>query len=212
MVKAYIRVSTQEQDHAAQKQAILEFANDKGIRVDKFIAVTMSSRKQKEERRIDELEELDEGDTLISTELSRIGRSVPQVLEVLNGLIQKKVRVILLKQNLDIKNGEMDIASKVIVHMFSLMAELERDLISQRTKEALAHKKTKGVLPKGWRKGQGRTSICDHYKTDIKHMKQLGYSYPMISSSLRLRGANITPRGIAKWIKNNTIKNNVATL
>jgi DNA invertase Pin-like site-specific DNA recombinase len=87
---------------------------------------------------------LNETDTLIVTELSRLGRSTAEVVALVNALIQRNIRLITIKQNLDIQRHDMN--SKIIITLFSLIAELERDLISLRTKEALSAKKARGQV------------------------------------------------------------------
>jgi DNA invertase Pin-like site-specific DNA recombinase len=112
--------------------------------VSDHIELTVSSRKSSKQRRTDELlSQLASLDTLIVTELSRLGRSTSEVLALVNALIDNRVRVIIIKQNLDI--CEHDLNSKAVITLFSLFGELERDLISLRTKEALAAKKAKGI-------------------------------------------------------------------
>lgn len=148
---AYIRASTDKQDLNNQKLEILEYARQNNLTVDEFIEITVSSRKTSKQRRIDELlQKLADSDTLIVTELSRLGRSTSEVIALVNGLVQRNVRIIIIKQNLDISKHDM--TSKIIATLFSLFAELERDLVSLRTKEALAAKKVQGVKlgkPKG---------------------------------------------------------------
>ena len=111
----------------------------------------ISSRKTNKQRRINELlERLEEADTLMVTELSRLGRSTSEVIDLVNGLTKRNVRLIICKQNLDI--SQQDINSKVSLTFFALFSDLERDLISLRTKEALASKKRRGQVlgkPKG---------------------------------------------------------------
>ena len=111
--------------------------------MDEFIEITVSSRKTTKQRRIDEmLAKLNDSDALIVTELSRLGRSTAEAIGLVNELIQQDIRVIVIKQNLDIARHDM--SSKIIVTLFSLFAELEQDLVSMRTKEALAVKKAQG--------------------------------------------------------------------
>ena len=142
---AYIRASTDKQDLNNQKLEILEFARKKELKVDEFVEITISSRTTSKQRRIDEvLERLKDSDTLIVTELSRLGRSTPEVIALVNAMVVRTIRVIIIKQNLDIK-GEHDMNSKIITTLFSLFGELERDLISLRTKEALAAKRMQGI-------------------------------------------------------------------
>ena len=133
---AYIRASTDKQDVQNQRLEILEYAREKNIKVDEFIALTRSSRKDSKHRRLDELlEKLQASDTLIVTEFSRLGRSTGEVIMLINELVAHQIRIIILEQKLDIKQNH-DMTSKVMVTLFSLFAELERDLISLRTKEA----------------------------------------------------------------------------
>ena len=130
---------------------LLEFARKRGVKIDEFVEVTISSRKTSKQRRIDELLQLlNKTDTVIVTELSRLGRSTAEVIALVNALVQRNIRLIAIKQNLDIQQQDMN--SKVIVTLFSLFSELERDLISLRTKEALSAKRTRGQVlgkPKG---------------------------------------------------------------
>jgi len=168
---AYLRTSTNKQDLNNQKLEILEFARKKKLNVDEFVQITMSSQKTPKQRRIDEvLEKLVGYDILIVTELSRLGRSTAEVISLINALVDKSIRVIICKQNLDISQQDMN--SKIIVTLFSLFSELERDLISLRTKEALASKKASGVVlgkPKG-------TIQKSKFDKDIERIKELlGY-------------------------------------
>ena len=114
---------------------------------------------------------LNDADTLIVTELSRLGRSTAEVIGLVNELIKKQVRVIVIKQNLDMKQHDM--TSKVMITLFSLFAELERDLISLRTKEALANKKAQGVRL-GKPKGTVQKSKFDQDVIKIKELLALG--------------------------------------
>ncbi|MFT4060149.1 MAG: recombinase family protein [Legionella sp.] len=181
MVKtiAYIRTSTDKQDLNNQKLEIFEFAKKNKLEVDDFIEMTISSRKTSKERRIDEmLSVLDDADTLIVTELSRLGRSTAEVIGLVNELIKKQVRVIAIKQNLDMKQHDM--TSKVMITLFSLFAELERDLISLRTKEALANKKAQGIQL-GKPKGTVQKSKFDQDVVKIKELLALGLSVRKIA-------------------------------
>lgn len=179
---AYIRASTDKQDLNNQKLEIFEFAKINKLEVDDFIQMTISSRKTTKERRIDEMiSVLDDADTLIVTELSRLGRSTAEVIGLVNELIKKKVRVIAIKQNLDMKQHDM--TSKVMITMFSLFAELERDLISLRTKEALASKKMQGIQL-GKPKGTIQKSKFDKDSDKIKELLALGLSVRKIATFL----------------------------
>lgn len=200
---AYIRASTDKQDLNNQKLEIFEFAKKNKLEVDDFIQMTISSRKTTKERRIDEmLSILDDADTLIVTELSRLGRSTAEVIGLINELIKKQVRVIAIKQNLDIKQHDM--ASKVMITLFSLFSELERDLISLRTKEALASKKAQGILL-GKPKGTIQKSKFDKDIDKIQELLTLGLSVRKIATFLGYTnhiGLNtyISKRGLRKVI------------
>lgn len=179
---ASIRTSTDKQDNDTQKLEIYEYARKKGLTVDEIIQVQISSRKNQLQRRIDELvEKLKEADILIVTEISRLGRSTAEVIQLINKLLMNKIRVISIKQNLDISGH--DISSKIIVTMFSLLAELERDLVSLRTKEALAAKKSKGIKL-GKPKGTIQKSKFDKDIERIKELLCLGVSARKISKIL----------------------------
>lgn len=170
-IVAYVRASTSKQDLSYQRLEILEFARGQQLNIDDVVEVTISSRKTSRERRIDELLELlHEADTLIVTELSRLGRSTAEVITIVNALVERDIRLIAIKQNLDMYKHDMQ--SKVMITLFSLFAELERDMISLRTKEALAAKKAQGMnlgKPKG-------TLQKSKFDKDVEKIKELlGY-------------------------------------
>ena len=181
-IVAYLRASTDKQDLSHQKLEILEFARRQALRVDEYVELTISSRKTSKQRRIDELAQmLDETDTLIVTELSRLGRSTAEVIALVNALVERNIRVITIKQNLDISRQDMN--SKIIISLFSLFslfAELERDLISLRTRETLAAKKAQG-RPLGKPKGTLQKSKFDQDVARIKEL--LGYGLSVRKSA-----------------------------
>jgi DNA invertase Pin-like site-specific DNA recombinase len=198
---AYIRTSTDKQDLNNQKLEIFEFAKKNKLEVDDFIQMTISSRKTSKERRIDEmLLTLEDADTLVVTELSRLGRSTAEVIGLVNELIKKQVRVIAIKQNLDIKKHDM--TSKVMITLFSLFSELERDLISLRTKEALANKKAQGIQL-GKPKGTIQKSKFDNDLDKIKELLNLGLSVRKIAIFL----GYTNHIGLNTYIKKRDIKN-----
>lgn len=181
---AYIRVSTSSQDIKNQKLEIYEYARKHDFEIDQFIEVEASSKKSTKNRRIEELlTKINERNILIITELSRLGRSTSEIIDLVNQLIAKKVRLISIKQRLDIRTHDM--ASKVMVTMFSLFSELERDLISSRTKEALANKKSQGIKL-GKPKGTIQKSKFDSDAEKIKELLDLGLSVRKISKHLGL--------------------------
>ena len=142
----------------------------------------MSSRQTSKQRRIDELlTQLADSDTLIVTELSRLGRSTAEVVALVNKLLQRNIRVIVIKQRLDI--AQHDMQSKIIVTLFSLFAELERDLVSLRTREALATRKSQGVKL-GKPKGTIQASQFDKDRPRIEELLSLGLSVRKIARLL----------------------------
>lgn len=170
---AYLRVSTSQQDLKNQRYEILSYAQQNGLKVDDFIEAEVSSRKGTSERLIDVLmQNLGAGDTVIVSELSRIGRSTIEVLNIINGLHQAGVQFVAIKQNIS-TSGSGDMQSKVMLTMFSLFAELERDLISDRTRRALEAKKAAGVKigrPKG-RTSASKLDGMEHQLTELLRKK-----------------------------------------
>jgi len=152
---AYLRVSKDTQDVNNQRLAILQFAQRERIQVDGFMEVTVSSQKTVKERKIDILlESLFEGDTLIVSELSRMGRSVGEIITIVDTLVRKRINFFAVKEGIRLDGSQNcdDIQAKVMITLFGLFAEIERKLISMRTKEALATAKAAGKKlgrPKG---------------------------------------------------------------
>ena len=164
---AYLRVSTRSQDLANQKLAILEFSQKRRFPVDQFIESRISSRQSPLERRIDEmLGRLQMGDRLLVSELSRLGRSLGQVIQIVDTLVHRNIRFIAIKEGIEF-DGKQDLQTKVMIALFGLFAEVERDLISERTKEGLAAAKAQGKLL-GRPKGALGTSKLDGKEQDIR--------------------------------------------
>jgi DNA invertase Pin-like site-specific DNA recombinase len=149
---AYLRISTVGQDCDNQRLAILDYAHRRKINIDEFISMQVSSRKTPQQRGILELlKRLEPGDVLLVSELSRLGRSVGQIIQMIDHLITNQIRFVAIKENIEL-SGKQDIQTKVMVTMFGLFAEIERDLISERTKEGIAAARIKGKIigrPKG---------------------------------------------------------------
>ena len=120
---AYLRVSTRSQDLANQKLAILEFSQKRRFPIDQFIESRISSRKSPLERRIDEmLGTLQPGDRLLVSELSRLGRSLGQVIQIVETLVRRKIRFIAIKEAIEF-DGKQDLRTKVMIALFGLFAE-----------------------------------------------------------------------------------------
>ena len=181
-VLAYLRTSTDKQDLNNQRLEILEYARQQGIQIADFIAIAISSRKNPYERRIDELlSRLNEDDTLLVTELSRLGRSTGQVINLIDEVVDTGIRIIVIKQGLILDKAQNDIQSLTMITLLSLFAEMERMMISCRTKEALATKKSQG-MPLGKPKGTIQGSIYDQDREQIVELLRLGVSMRRISS------------------------------
>ena len=197
-VWGYLRVSTDDQNLKSQKLAILEWANENDLSVHHWIEVKSSSRKSTKMRKIDELlDQVSAGDTIITTELSRMGRSVGQIAILMDRLIGLGVKLVSLKEDIRL-NGSMNIQSKMMVTMVSLFAEIERDLISERTKEGLARAKADGKVL-GRPKGKLGTSKLDPHQDLIKqYLKQkvskaslakiFGCSWTAMNAFIKSRG------------------------
>lgn len=179
---AYIRTSTDKQELNNQRLAILEYAQKNNLKINEFVEIQVSSRKTPKQRRIEDLlEKLSNSDMLIVTELSRLGRSTPEVIGLVNGLIARNIRVVILKENLDISKHDMN--SKVVITLFALFSDLERDLISLRTREALALKKAQGQIL-GKPIGTVQKSKFDKDAGKIIELLKLGLSIRKIAKFL----------------------------
>lgn len=144
MIYGYIRVSTDKQTVENQRFEINQFCSKQEMVIERWIEETISGTKEVDKRTLGKLlKKTQKGDVLICSELSRLGRSLFMIMEVLNSCMKKDVQVWTIKDNYRLGN---DISSKVLAFAFGLSAEIERNLISQRTKEALARKKAEGVI------------------------------------------------------------------
>jgi len=143
MIYGYIRVSTDKQTVKNQRFEIAQFCKKNEMAVDKWIEETISGTMAAEKRKLGELlATLQKDDILICSELSRLGRNLLMIMSILNACMEKEVQVWTVKDNYRLG---MDINSKVLAFAFGLSAEIERTLISQRTKEALARVKSEGT-------------------------------------------------------------------
>jgi len=170
-VIGYIRVSTEEQDLAKQEHLLLKYAQQYGMHIDDFIQVEISSRRSTLERRIDELvSRLNNGDVLLAAELSRLGRNMFEVINLINQLSERGVQLIFVRQ------PELSTAGphgKLLLAIYSYFAEAEREFISVRTKQGLAAARTQGKQlgrPKGSR---DKERVLDPYREQIKEYLQL---------------------------------------
>jgi len=144
MVYGYIRVSTDKQTVENQRFEIEQFCSKQSLKIERWIEETISGTKSPEKRLLGSLlAEVQKDDLIICSELSRLGRSLFMVMSILNHLMKAGVRVWTIKDNYRLGDN---IQSKVLAFAFALSAEIERDLISQRTKEALARRRFDGII------------------------------------------------------------------
>lgn len=199
MILGYLRVSTNKQDLTNQELALRQYAEKNKFTVDKFIESEMSSRKTFKERKIDELlEMLHEGDTLIVSEISRLGRSVGQIIQIIDTLIKNKINFIALKEDIKINGGEQNMQTKSTITLFSLFAEIERDLISQRTKQGLEVARMNKRLI-GRPKGYGKSKL-DEKKAEIEALLNNGSTKTFVAKRYET-----TLQNLYKWLKKNNL-------
>ncbi len=196
---AYLRISTGHQDINSQRLELYDYARGNNLTIDEFIEIEVSSRKSIKARRIDELlESLKEGDLLLVSELSRLGRSVGQISQIVDALIKKNIRFVAVKESIRL-NGKQDIQTKTMITMFSLFAEIERDLISERTKQGLLAAKSKEKLL-GRPKGSGKSKL-DEFKPEIEALLKNGSSKTFIATRYKTSLPNLY-----KWMKKHGLK------
>ncbi|WP_270980122.1 recombinase family protein [Campylobacter helveticus] len=167
MVIAYARVSTDKQDNISQERLIKDYCKANSIALDKYISVEISSRKSQEQRQITQLTEiLKEGDTLITAELSRLSRSMFEAINIISSLIDKGIEIIFIRQpELNLMEDKI---KKLLFGFYAYIAEVERDMISQRTKAGLKVAKEKGV-----KLGRPVDTLNSKYDKDIDKIKEL---------------------------------------
>lgn len=168
-IHAYVRVSTDKQETENQRGEIRRYIEEKKLaHVDEWHDINISSGKSTSDRKIEALIlSIKEGDLLICTEMTRLGRSTAQLLNIVDNIIGRGGRIVFIKNNIDVDPTTRDnITTKVMLTVFSLMAEVERDFIRQRIKEALKTKKDNGATL-GRKKGAIVASKYDKYAGDI---------------------------------------------
>ncbi len=193
----YLRVSTIDQDIEKNKADILKLANDKELGKVLFTEEKVSGRISWKKRKIAGiLESLKEGDNIVVSELSRLGRSMLECMEMLSIASEKRINVYAVKGNWQL---DRSIQSKIIAMAFSMAAEIERDLISQRTKEALRARKAAGK-PLGRPKGPGKSKL-DQYRPEIEALLGNGSTQKFIANRY-----NTTEANLHNWMKKHGVK------
>ena len=192
----YLRVSTDNQDLDKNRADILTLANKEDLGRVEFVEEKVSGKVPWRKRRIAAiLEELHEGDALIVSELSRLGRSMLECMEILSIAAAARIRVYAIKGAWRL---DETIQSKIIAMAFSMAAEIEHDLISARTTEALRARKATG-LPLGRPKGPGKSKL-DPFRPEIEALLANGSTQRFIA-----RRYNTTPANLSSWIRKHGI-------
>lgn len=200
MIYGYIRVSTDKQSVENQKFEIHNFCTREKMQVDKWIEETISGNKAVEKRKLGILlRKLNKEDILICSEISRLGRNLMMIMSILNHCMEREIKVWTIKDNYRLGS---DINSKVLAFAFGLSAEIERNLISQRTKEALARKKAEGVIlgrPKGSKSKKRKLTGRESRITELLNRQ--------FSKSAIARKFNVSRVTVVNYIQEKSLEN-----
>ena len=185
MTLGYIRVSTHQQNSENQKHKILEYAHSSKFTIDEFIEIEISSKGNHKKRLIDELFiKLKSGDTLICTELSRLGRNMLEILNLIERFNKAQIKLIFVNQP-ELSTNQNNALSNLLLAIYGYFAQTEREIISERTKQGLAAAKASGKKlgrPKG---AKAKTRVLDPYNDEI-----LNYLKAKVSQSSVLKIIN----------------------
>ena len=197
-VLGYLRVSTSDQDLEKFKSDILKFANEKDFGKVTFCQEKVSGYRTswKDRKLFNVISDLGKDDVLITPELSILGRSTLEVLEILKEAKDKEISIYAVKEGLEL-NGS--IASKVMSTMLALFAELEHDFISMRTKEGLRQARLQGKML-GRPKGPGKSKL-DPYRPEIESLLRTGSTKVFIAQRY-----NSSVPNLLNWLKKNKIQ------
>ncbi len=177
-VAAYLRVSTDKQTVQNQKNEILKFCKREQLEVTVWCTETVSGTKQESERELGVLlRELGKGDILIITEVSRLSRQMMNIMNIIHRSIERGISIYTIKEGY---RFDSSINSQVLAFAFGLCAEIERTLISQRTREALAHRRAQGVTL-GRPRGSFRAGKLSRHEQEIRMLRQEGLSFQKIA-------------------------------
>jgi len=192
---AYLRVSTDKQTNLSQELEIRKWSDAEAWRVDEWIEVSTSSGQTLEKRRIPELlDKLQPGDTLVTYALDRLGRSAGQVCTLIDELVKRKINFVSLRDGIRL-NGRKDMTATIMVSTFSLLAELERAIIRERTIAGLQKARAEGRIG-GRPKGSLGPSKLDPHKEEIARKLSDGVPKTRICRDYQTSGANLD-----QWIR-----------
>jgi DNA invertase Pin-like site-specific DNA recombinase len=199
MIYGYIRVSSDRQTVENQRFEINSFCKASNLEIDGWIEETISGTRDYDKRELGKLlKKVKKNDLIICAELSRLGRNLFMIMEILNICMNKECKVWTIKDNYRL--GE-DIQSKVLAFAFGLSAEIERNLISQRTKEALARKRSEGVVlgrPRGSKSSRVKLSGKEEI---IRDLRRQGVSMAKIAAIYKVNRMTV-----AKFIKDKNLE------
>ena len=199
----YTRVSTSMQSTINQRNEIFEYAHKCNILLDKIIEVEISSSKNKKERLIeDTLTKLKKNDVLIVTKLDRLGRSAIEVLEIIEEIKTKGIILHLIHDGLIVDGNISSPVNDMMITLLSGFAQMEKNFISERTKSALAQRKTQGIKL-GRKKGAIVKSIYDEHLDNIKELINKKVTFSNIS---KIIGTG-TRQSLNNYIKSRKLKN-----
>lgn len=174
MIIGYLRVSTEKQNPENQRDEIRRFADEKGWHVDTWVAETVSGKVPPKKRKLGRLlRRMKKGDILIISEISRLSRSLTEIMTIMGQCLERQISIYTTKERYTFDNS---INSKVLCFAFGLVAEIERNLISMRTKEALAVKKAEGVVLGRRRGSDVKMEVLRQNEARIEAMLAAGLS------------------------------------
>jgi len=195
MVYGYVRVSTDRQTIDNQRFEIKRFCSKKNIAIDQWIEETISGTQLPEKRLLGSLlAEAKAGDLIVCSELSRLGRSMFMIMSILNQFVINGVRIWTIKDNYQLGD---DIQAKILAFAFGLASEIERDLIAQRTKEALARKRSEGI-----KLGRPLGRKSDHLKLSGHETEIRSMIDENISKCAIARSFGVCRQTVASFLKN----------
>ena len=189
-VIGYIRVSSNKQTLEHQKYEIEQFANQNNIVVDRWVMEKISSRKALNKRQLGQLlDDLQPNDILIAAEISRLGRSLLEVMHILEYCLNKNCQVWTIKENYRLGN---DIQSKVMAFAFGLSAEIERNLISQRTKASLESVRATGKRLGRPFSAQSRKLKLSRNTKKVKELLDMGLTKYRIAKIMSVKQTTVS--------------------
>jgi len=174
MIIGYIRVSTEQQSMENQKHKLLEYAQNNKMIIDEFIELEISSKKDQKKRLLDAVfEKLKSGDTFMCTELSRLGRNMSEILNLIEKFNNAGIKLIFTNQP-ELSTNKNEALSSLLLAIYGYFAQTEREIISQRTKQGLAAARASGKIlgrPKGVK---NKSRVLDPFKNEIKKYLEMG--------------------------------------